>query len=307
MTKTVWMTVAVTLATMAVAVAAPLDDGAADDTLRKAHEDLQRALETIRTYHLQEGLGHLESEPGFHDDLLVELRRPRLGILVDSTSRHDGQPGGAVIVAVTPGGPADEAGLESGDVITHIDGVELAGGVGRAHDVLIRELATRSEGDTVTVDFVRDGEARSVPVVLRGHEGEPLVLRGPLRWAPSQHLELREATPGSGVEWLFPGGWLDMELVSINADLGEYFGTDEGVLVVRGPSSGELGLRGGDVILAIADRVVKSPTHAMRILRSYEPDERLVVEIMRRGKRESIEVAVPEHRVPILESWDHRE
>jgi len=230
-----------------------------------------------------------------------------MGILVDSTSSRDGEPAGAVIVAVTPGGPADEAGLESGDVITHIDGVELAGGVGRAHEVLIRELATRSDGDTVTVDFVRDGEARSASVVLRGYEGEHLVFRGPLRWAPAHRLDLRGVAPESGAEWLFPGGWLDMELVSINADLGDYFGTDEGVLVVRGPSGGELGLRGGDVILAIDDRIVKSPTHAMRILRSYEPEERLVLEIMRHGRRESIEAIVPEHRVPILQSWEPRE
>ena len=52
---------------------------------------------------------------------------------------------------------------------------------------------------------------------------------------------------------------------------------------------------------------MKSPTHAMRILRSYEPEERISIEIMRRGHRETVEGSVPEQRVPLLEHWtEHR-
>jgi len=50
---------------------------------------------------------------------------------------------------------------------------------------------------------------------------------------------------------------------------------------------------------------VKSPTHAMRILRSYEPAERLSIEIMRHGRRETVEGSAPERRVPILEGLPH--
>ena len=32
---------------------------------------------------------------------------------------------------------------------------------------------------------------------------------------------------------MIPGRWMDIELVSLNKDLGEYFGTAEGLLVVR--------------------------------------------------------------------------
>jgi hypothetical protein len=52
---------------------------------------------------------------------------------------------------------------------------------------------------------------------------------------------------------------------------------------------------------------VSSPTHAMRILRSYEPDERLSIEIMRHGRRETVEGSVPEQQVPILEDLPHGE
>ena len=60
-------------------------------------------------------------------------------------------------------------------------------------------------------------------------------------------------------------------------------------------------------IVSIDDRLVKSPTHAMRILRSYDPEETITLEIVRRGRRETIETTMPEHRVKILDKdWIHR-
>lgn len=307
MMKTVWMAVSVALAATAFAFGGTNDDDVTDEALRRAHEDLQRALETIRTYHLQQEYEGIEHLPVPDEDLLMALRRPRMGILVEPASTGSGDTEGVRIMAVTPAGPADEAGLRTGDVITHVDGVALAEEESRAYDALIRQLATHAEGDAVLVDFVRDGEARSASVVLGGPDLDHLVFRGPSQWEPLKHPEMLEAPSASGAGWYFPGGWLDMELVSLNADLGEYFGTDEGVLVVRGPSDSELGLKGGDVIVAIGDRIVRSPTHAMRILRSFEPGERMILEIMRRGGRESIDVTIPENRVPILESWEHHD
>ena len=83
--------------------------------------------------------------------------------------------------------------------------------------------------------------------------------------------------------WFVPHVWLDMEMASLNPELEDYFGVDQGVLVFRGPGDDSLPLRGGDVIVAIDGRVVTSPTHAMRILKSYQPDETMVLEIVRRG------------------------
>mgnify|MGYP001814319113 FL=1 len=86
-----------------------------------------------------------------------------------------------------------------------------------------------------------------------------------------------------------------MELVEINPELGSYFGSDSGVLVVRGPEDDEtVGLASGDVILRIGDREVKNPEHAMRILRSYEPEEELSIDIIRHGRSETLTGTVPE-------------
>jgi S1-C subfamily serine protease len=84
------------------------------------------------------------------------------------------------------------------------------------------------------------------------------------------------------------------ELVTLNPDLGEYFGTDEGVLVVSVPEESALSLEAGDVIISIGNRKVKSPSHAMRILRSYEADEEVTFEIMRKQRTTTVTGEVSE-------------
>jgi S1-C subfamily serine protease len=307
MRTTTWLAVVMTASLSAWAFAGPQEKEGSDQTLEKAHKDLQQAIETIRAYHIgdpEKLLQELQELQVPDDEALIELRRPKMGILVESSS---GDPAGALVVAVTPGGPADEAGLEAGDVITRVDGVPLDGKDGRPHDALIRTLVTKHEGESVTVDYLRGGEARSAAVVLESLDVDKLIVHGPAVWLSREGAAIPVPPEAPEMAWFFPAGWLDMEMVSLNAELGEYFGTDEGVLVVRGPSSRELDLRGGDVILRIDERAVKSPTHAMRILRSYEPNERLTIEVMRHGRRETIEGSVPEQRVPIFEGLPNDE
>src|SRR6185369_9414341 len=87
--------------------------------------------------------------------------------------------------------------------------------------------------------------------------------------------------------------WADLQLATLSSGLGEYFGTNDGLLVVRAPKDSMLALKDGDVILDIAGRKPTSPEHAMRILASFEPGETLRVSVMRHQKRETIEGKVP--------------
>jgi S1-C subfamily serine protease len=87
-----------------------------------------------------------------------------------------------------------------------------------------------------------------------------------------------------------------MELATLTPRLGQYFGTDRGVLVVRAPESGTLQLQDGDVILAIDGREPKNGSHATRILRSYQPGEKIAMKIMRQKKSLSLQVTLPETR-----------
>jgi S1-C subfamily serine protease len=73
-----------------------------------------------------------------------------------------GQPGaGAAQKPVVAGGPADQAGLKAGDIITAVDGTALDG----AHPLSL-VMSQRAPGDTVTLDVLRDGQAIQVTVML---------------------------------------------------------------------------------------------------------------------------------------------
>ena len=59
------------------------------------------------------------------------------------------------------GGPADNAGLESGDVIVSLDSRP----VGSGQDLLAM-LRSRTPGDEVDIEYERDGERSSTSIVL---------------------------------------------------------------------------------------------------------------------------------------------
>ena len=72
-----------------------------------------------------------------------------------------GLKGGLFVGGVVAGGPAAKAGLAQGDVITKING-QVA-----ATNVQLQELTlTKSPGDTVTIEYIRDGASHSVTVTL---------------------------------------------------------------------------------------------------------------------------------------------
>ena len=72
---------------------------------------------------------------------------------------------GALVQQVTPGSPADAAGLRTGDVIVAIDDSRV-GSIAE----LISVLSRRSVGRTVTVTYERDGERRTTRVTLAARD-----------------------------------------------------------------------------------------------------------------------------------------
>src|SRR5690606_22727796 len=189
---------------------------------------------------------------------------------------------GALVSAVTPGGPADQAGIRSGDVIVAIDGAPVIVEGETPSRVVIRRLSEIDPGDDVELRVRSDGETRVVRVETRDRGDWIIASDGPLirldRWTGL----LRSPDP-----------WASMELVSLTPDLGRYFGTDQGLLVVRAPDMEPAALRDGDVILEIGGRVPRSAEHALSILATYEPGEKLLLTVMRDRQRQTREIDVP--------------
>ncbi|WP_263168121.1 S1C family serine protease [Streptomyces sp. SCSIO ZS0520] len=68
---------------------------------------------------------------------------------------------------VTPGGPADKAGLKPGDVITKLDDTVIDSG-----PTLIGEIWTHKPGDTVKLTYERGGQEHTVDVTLGQRKGD---------------------------------------------------------------------------------------------------------------------------------------
>lgn len=225
--------------------------------------------------------------------------RARLGVVVRTAADDATDPIGAVIESVSPESPADEGGLEGGDVIVSFNGEPLAGRYPPAGPdesepaIKLVDLVGDGEvGDTVIIEYRRDGQTRTTTVVLRDLDEEDFFLRLPVI-APRVQLRGLEGDRFNVITVL-SDTWSDIELVALNEGLASYFGTDEGLLVIRPPSDEALELEAGDVILSIDGRTPRSPSRALRILRSYEPGEALTFEIMRNKRRMTVSATVPE-------------
>jgi len=68
---------------------------------------------------------------------------------------------GSIIATVQPGSPAEEAGINEGDIVLAVDGEPVNGQAG-----LVAAIRDRSPGDTISVDLVRDGERVTVTATL---------------------------------------------------------------------------------------------------------------------------------------------
>jgi Zn-dependent M28 family amino/carboxypeptidase len=85
-------------------------------------------------------------------------RRASLGTIPDMTE----SPGGVRLTGVRSDSPAEQAGLQSGDIITQIGEHEVPDLMG-----LQRALMALKAGDTVTIVFMRDGERMEATATLQ--------------------------------------------------------------------------------------------------------------------------------------------
>ena len=142
------------------------------------------------------------------------------------------------------------------------------------------------------LELRRDNRPVNVTVVA-GESGMESIMRS-FR-VPTTPRALAVPFEGGGMNFVFSGAPLaNLELVKMNPGLADYFGTSEGILVVSAPGDSALGLRAGDVILAIGGRTPSGPSHAFRILGTYDPGESVTFELMRMKRHVNITGKMPE-------------
>ena len=160
---------------------------------------------------------------------------------------------GALVSTVEPGGPAEKAGVEPGDVIVGFSGKRV-----RNSAELLRSIAATEPGARVRLDVVRKGQ----PLALEATVGESAAGVSPRASAGARAAGL-DVTELSGDEKMLlePGRGL----------------------MVRGADSNALraGIRPGDLILAVNDTAVADVATLDRLLAQHAG--RIVALRVRRG------------------------
>jgi serine protease Do len=202
------------------------------------------------------------------------LRRGEMGILLQAitpalaTGLGLSRDSGAMISDVSPGSPADVAGLKAQDIVTSIDGEPIDGLTRLAFQLFIR-----SAGDLVTLGLLRGGNALTVEVRVaeRALDLERLA-------------ELVEPDKGRVARL----GILGVNIGDTGADLASALRIPSGVMVV-GHTSDEPGtvdtdLATGDTIHGVNGTPVTSVIDLRRALDGLRPRSAVALHIERNGQ-----------------------
>ncbi len=182
---------------------------------------------------------------------------------------------GVLISGVVEDSPAEEAGVEDGDVIISFNGKRVY-----SVDNLTRLVRKASPGTEVELKIVRDGEKKSIMVTLGESSSSSMYNPFP----EGLQMEKKKVFPFKMN--IFSGLRLGVSIQDLTDQLGDYFGVKngEGVLIteVEKESSAEkAGLKAGDVIVEVDNRKVKDSEDIMEIVSDKEKGDKVDLEILR--------------------------
>ena len=200
--------------------------------------------------------------------------------IADSLGLHP--PAGALVASVTPGGPAENAAIQPGDVVLEFDGKTIDRMRG-----LPRIVAETPIGKAVEVVVWRKGEKRTVEVTL----GE----------LPEEE-ELAALTESEAdTPTLADIEDLGLTVASLTEELRTRFEIapeTKGVVIVEvaeGGSGGEESLRPGDVIVEVGQEEVNSPPEvAAKVNQARQDDKKSVLLLIdRQGDLRFVALRLP--------------
>lgn len=291
---------AAVLSLLALAIPAAQAQASDDNTaqeLARARAEVEKAREELRkaTRDLARSMAKAEKDSprAEYFNLIANPRRAMLGVIINDDKDDDGERG-VTVLAVTPGGGAEKAGLKAGDLITGVNGQSLMKGGRRLPQQKLREVMRQlAAGDVAQLDYERDGKRASASVTTQAPEPD-MALSLPMLppWADGD-FEMEKLGPMASMHHFRGAAIRGLELARLDEDLGSYFKTREGVLVVKAPKTGGLSLKSGDVIQKIDGAAVTEPVTVLDKLRSRSAEQDVRLDVLRHGRKVQIDGKIP--------------
>jgi serine protease Do len=209
--------------------------------------------------------------------------RGRIGVQIAPVTKEVaeaiglGEAKGALVRSVEPGGPADQAGVRAGDIITRVDGRAVE----RSAD-LPRLIGGTRPGTLSTVQVYRRGERKDLRVTVGEFPAET-VAAGPAGDAP------RSAPTATTALGLSVSDLEDAEKKSLDVKGGVKVVSVEG-------AAARAGLQTGDVILQIGNTEVTGSRQFQDLAAKAAQDRRTVSVLVRRGEWVNFLLIRPEPR-----------
>jgi membrane-associated protease RseP (regulator of RpoE activity) len=254
-----------------------------------------------------------EDEPGYLGVFLQDLEPSMLKAL-----QLDDQTG-VLISDIADDSPAEEAGLEDGDIILEFDGTEIT-----SSRRMTRAVRKSNAGDDVKVVVLRDGKKKTIEVTLGERKRNARIWSGNevrtfrnaggkdnmrvMKWNQDDDGHIEIITDGDMADIHFDHdvvyvgkdrGFLGIHLDNLSSQLADYFGVEEGegVLVTEvnddGPAE-KAGLKAGDVIVKVDGQSVGTSGEVHKALSGTEADQNVTIELKRKGATKEFEVTLGE-------------
>jgi S1-C subfamily serine protease len=193
---------------------------------------------------------------------------------------------GALVESVTPGSPAEKAGVKKGDLIISIDGTTVD-----ARNPLADQISAKKVGDTITLSLSSWGEtaARDVKVTLEKNPDKDAPFLG-VQFMPAPQRFGRGPGPGApGRGMPGPGMMAGAVVVDVTSD---------------GPAS-KAGIQLRDVISKVEGAAVTTPQQVVDAVAKHKPGDTLAITVLHRadGKQADLTVTLGQNPSDAAKAW----
>jgi serine protease Do len=231
-----------------------------------------------------------------------EQKRLMLGVMTETNGRE-----GVLINEIVKESPAEKAGLQKGDIIYKVDDAKI-----NTPKELMEYIQTKKEGDKVKVYFTRGGKKMDISSALEMKSGgvrNVKIYRNGNSTFMNDDAEMPNAN-GDVRVFKYRNDAVDNAILDRDRTRDILFSMmkpklgikiqdtekEEGVKVIdveKGSLSATAGLQKDDIIIAIADKVIKNTDEAREALNNNKSKNNYSVKVKRNGNELLLNIVVP--------------